>query len=73
MKKHQFLLAIPVLLTSSTCFAGGPSIELYGGGITIGSILAVYLSWQRNHSILWAIIHFFLGWIYVIYYALTKN
>lgn len=73
MKKQQLPLIIPALLFTTACFAGGPSIELYGGGITIGSILAVYLSYKRNHSVLWAIFHFFLGWIYVIYYALTKN
>jgi hypothetical protein len=38
-----------------------------GTGITLGSLLAVLISWSHNHSIFWAIIHFFLSWIYVIY------
>jgi hypothetical protein len=42
------------------------------GGIGIGSILAIVLSWARNHSILWAIFHAILGWLYVIYWALTR-
>jgi hypothetical protein len=45
-----------------------------GGGIgcgTIGSILAVIISWQANHSILWAVVHGVLGWLYVIYWALV--
>lgn len=39
----------------------------YGTGITLGSLLAVLLSWQHNHSVVWAIIHFFCSWLYVIY------
>lgn len=39
-------------------------------GITMGSTLAMVISWSVNHSILWAIIHGFLSWVYVIYYAL---
>ena len=39
-------------------------------GIGFGSALAISMSWSTNRSILWAIIHGFLGWIYVIYYAL---
>jgi hypothetical protein len=40
-------------------------------GLTLGHIIAVAISWSVNHSILWAIIHGFLSWIYVIYYAIT--
>lgn len=47
------------------------STSVGGGGITIGSILAVYLSWTVNHSIGWCIVHFFCSWFYVIWYALT--
>ena len=39
-------------------------------GIGFGSALAITISWTANKSILWAIIHGLLGWIYVIYYAL---
>jgi hypothetical protein len=42
------------------------------GGISLGSILAIVISFNVNHSILWAIIHGFLGWLYVIYYVLLK-
>lgn len=41
------------------------------GGISFGSALAITISWSMNHSILWAIIHGLLSWIYVIYYALV--
>ena len=39
-------------------------------GIGFGSALAITISWSVNHSILWAMIHGALSWIYVIYYAL---
>lgn len=41
------------------------------GGISFGSALAITISWSANHSILWAIFHGLLSWIYVIYYALA--
>jgi hypothetical protein len=39
-------------------------------GIGFGTALAITISWSVNKSILWAIVHGFLSWIYVIYYAL---
>lgn len=39
-------------------------------GIGLGTVIAVIVSWTTNHSILWAIIHGFFGWFYVIYYLL---
>lgn len=40
----------------------------YGFGMAI----AVVLSWSRNASILWCILHGLLSWVYVIYFALTR-
>ena len=42
-------------------------------GIGLGTVIAVVISWSRNKSILWAIIHGILGWLYVIYAILVKN
>jgi hypothetical protein len=42
-------------------------------GIGLGSAIAVVCSWQRNRSILWAILAGFLSWIYVIYFAITRE
>ena len=39
----------------------------------VGAVVAVVLSWERNHSILWAIIHGFFGWWYVLYAYLFKQ
>ena len=42
-------------------------------GITLGAAIAVVCSWDRNRSILWAIIAGILSWFYVIYFALTRD
>ena len=36
-------------------------------GVGLGTVIAVVISWNRNRSILWAIIHGILGWLYIIY------
>ncbi len=41
-------------------------------GIGLGATIAVVCSWERNQSILRAILHGILSWIYVIYFALTR-
>ncbi|MDL2351787.1 MAG: hypothetical protein QFC78_02970 [Pseudomonadota bacterium] len=41
-------------------------------GIGLGSAIAVAVSWSINKSLVWAIIHGVLGWLYVIYYAVTR-
>lgn len=42
-------------------------------GIGIGAALAIVSSWQRNRSLLWAILAGIFGWFYVIYFALTRR
>jgi hypothetical protein len=42
-------------------------------GIGFGSALAIAISYTTNKSILWAIIHGILGWLYVIYFALFRS
>ncbi|MBQ9903137.1 MAG: hypothetical protein IJM51_12270 [Clostridia bacterium] len=39
-------------------------------GVSFGSALAMVISYTAWKSILWAIIHGLLGWIYVVYYIL---
>jgi hypothetical protein len=41
-------------------------------GASFGSALAIAISWSQHQSILWAIVHGFLSWLYVIYYAVTR-
>jgi hypothetical protein len=47
--------------------------EVVKSGVSLGSALAIAISWSVNHSILWAIIHGILSWLYVIYYAVTRE
>ena len=42
-------------------------------GIGLGSAIAIVISWSRNGSVLFAIIHGLLSWLYIIYYLVTKN
>ena len=41
-------------------------------GLSMGSALAIAISWSQHQSIVWAIIHGFLSWLYVIWYAITR-
>ena len=41
-------------------------------GISLGSAIAVAISWSVNKSIIWAVVHGLLSWLYVLYYALTR-
>jgi hypothetical protein len=46
--------------------------EFVKSGIGFGSALAIAISFTIHKSVLWAIIHGFFGWLYVIYYLLTR-
>ncbi len=48
------------------------SIESARAGITLGSALAITISWSRHKSIFLAIVHGFLSWLYVIYYWVSR-
>jgi hypothetical protein len=39
----------------------------------IGSVLAVVMSSALNHSFWWGLLHFCLGWIYVIWALLVHS
>lgn len=40
-------------------------------GISMGSALAMILSYVNSQSILWAIFHGILGWFYVVYFIIV--
>jgi hypothetical protein len=46
---------------------------VYQSGIGLGSAIAIVCSWQRNRSILWAILAGIFSWFYVIYFAATRQ
>jgi hypothetical protein len=77
MKKTLVFLSF--FLLSSVVWAHGSGSDAFefqstatNTGIGLGAALAVVASWSRNNSILWAIFHGILGWIYVIYFAVTR-
>jgi hypothetical protein len=45
--------------------------ETVKAGIGFGTALAIAISYAHNESILWAIVHGLLSWLFVIYAALT--
>jgi hypothetical protein len=47
-------------------------IEVARTGISLGSALAIAISWSVNKSIIWAVIHGILSWVYVVYYAIVR-
>ena len=49
------------------------SVVVTQTGIGLGSVIAVVCSWDRNRSILWAILAGIFSWFYVIYFALTRT
>ena len=73
MRKLTLLL---FLLTMTTIVFGQDFTEntkiVTTSGIGLGSVIAIVASWDRNKSILWAILHGILSWFYVIYFAFTR-
>lgn len=72
-----FLILILIVFFAIPVFSQIASLAIntstsIGGGLGLGAVIAVIASWSRNQSILWAIIHAFFGWFYVIYYVLTR-
>jgi len=39
-------------------------------GVTFGTALAISISFNKNQSVLWAIVHGFFSWFYVIYHVI---
>lgn len=60
------------VVLESLPFDGGV-VSVVRNGVGLGTVIAVVCSWQRNRSILWAIIAGLLSWIYVIYFAITRR
>jgi hypothetical protein len=51
-------------------YAGYRTFGVAKMGVGFGTALAITISWSANKSILWAIFHGILSWLYVIYYAI---
>lgn len=46
--------------------------EVVKSGLSFGTALAMVISYTAHQSVLWAIIHGFLSWFYVIYFLVTR-
>ncbi len=77
MKKY--LLVIILVLFETTLFAQTNQTmsvsrnSVVEGGVGLGTVIAVVASWSRNESILWSMVHGVCSWLYVIYFALTRD
>lgn len=73
----KFLFLPCLLLMTHVLFAQDGDNEIrqtvINNGIGLGGAIAVAISWSRNKSILWAIIHGILSWLYVIYYFIIRD
>ena len=67
--QKSYLLLLFLLLLSLDTFAHAQTHNLVvKNGIGLGTVIAVVISWNRNESVLFAIIHGIFSWFYVIYY-----
>ncbi len=73
MKKVKLIL-IFILLFSFEAFSQQVTQRtIIEKGISFGGVLAIVTSWERNKSVLWALIHGIFSWLYVIYYVVTRE
>jgi hypothetical protein len=75
MKKRTYFLTLLVLFVTLSVHAEDGMVDksILKDGVSLGSVIAAVISWSRNKSILLAIFHAVLGWVYVIYVALTRE
>jgi hypothetical protein len=71
MKKQALFIILVLLFVVITVQAedGIVNKSILKDGVSLGSVIAAVISWDRNKSILLAIFHALLSWIYVIYAA----
>ncbi len=46
--------------------------EIVRSGIGMGSALAIVISYTAHKSVLWALLHGLLSWLYVAYFVLKR-
>ncbi|WP_222439217.1 hypothetical protein [Echinicola salinicaeni] len=76
--KEIKLIIVFIFLATLECFSQQSGINeikssALQGGIGLGSVLAVVVSWERNKSVLLAVLHGVFSWLYVIYFVLTRK
>ena len=77
MKIKSLLISFVVLLLLTGEVFSQPYIverrAIVDHGISLGSAIAVVISWSRNNSVIWAIVHGIFSWLYIIYYLITRD
>jgi hypothetical protein len=58
---------LPLTKEEATMMSSSREAARYG--ITFGTALAIAISWSVNKSVLWAILHGFLSWFYVVWHV----
>ncbi len=77
MNKTHLTLLFILLITLESFSQNSIDTEtkrtVISNGIGLGSVIAGLTSWERNKSVLLAIIHGIFSWFYVIYFVLTRK
>ncbi|MGG5576061.1 hypothetical protein ACPDHL_01805 [Myroides sp. C15-4] len=73
MNKYVLVVMMFLLVGAKALANTTGSDGMLGGVGLLGSVIAIVASWSRNASVLWAILHGLLGWIYVIYFVLSPK
>jgi hypothetical protein len=78
MSKPFLSFLILTLFFSLNCYSQqsvSPEVTqtVINNGIGLGSVIAVVISWERNKSVLFTIIHGLFGWLYVIYFLAARQ
>ena len=75
MKKQALFMTLVLNFVVITVKAEDAIVkkEILKDRVSLGSVIVVVISWDKNKSILLAIFHTLLNWIYVIYTASYKK
>ena len=71
----MLLELIPLLAqdTAADAVSETTTTIVTSSGISLGTALAIVCSWERNKSILWALIAGIFSWFYVLYFAISRK
>jgi hypothetical protein len=73
MNKIKLTFAFFLLISLEAFAHSEVKQSIYRNGIGMGSVIAIVISWSKNKSVLYAILHGFLSWLYVIYYVINRE
>ena len=69
MNKSTISLLLFFLISLEIFSQSSMQNTVYRNGIGLGTVIAVAISWSRNKSVRFAILHGILSWFYVIFYV----